>query len=175
MIPEFSRPVRVDTLGAEPRALSIEADGQERAALARRFSLLGIDLLTAEVALTRSDDLVTASGKLSARVSQSCVATALPVEADVDEEFRILFRPQPARAAEEDEIELSAAEMDVVFYDGASIDIGEAVAETLSLGLEPYPRASDAEALLREAGVKSEAEAGPFGALAALKDKLGRS
>jgi uncharacterized metal-binding protein YceD (DUF177 family) len=172
MTPEFSRPVRIDTLGAEPRPLSIEADGQERQALAGRFSLAGIDLLAAEVALTRDGDLVTASGRLTARVTQSCVATAVPVESSVDEEFRILFRPQPARAAEEDEIELSAAEMDVVFYDGASIDIGEAVAESLSLSLEPYPRAPDAEALLREAGVKSEAEAGPFGALAALKHKL---
>jgi uncharacterized metal-binding protein YceD (DUF177 family) len=172
MTPEFSRPVRIDTLGGEPRALSIEADGQERQALAGRFTLAGIDLLAAEVALTRDGDLVTASGRLTARVTQSCVATAVRVESSVDEEFRILFRPQPARAAEEDEIELSAAEMDVVFYDGASIDIGEAVAESLSLSLEPYPRAPDAEALLREAGVKSEAEAGPFGALAALKDKL---
>jgi hypothetical protein len=59
--------------------------------------------------------------------------------------------------------------LDIVFHDGAAIDIGEAIAQTLALALDPYPRAPDAEAALKEAGVKSEAEAGPFAALAALK------
>jgi hypothetical protein len=64
--------------------------------------------------------------------------------------------------------------MDVVFYDQAAIDVGEAVAETLALSLDPWPRSPDAEAILREAGVKREGEEekGPFAALASLKDKL---
>jgi hypothetical protein len=62
--------------------------------------------------------------------------------------------------------------MDVVFYDLAAIDVGEAVAETLLLSLDPYPRAPGAEAALRAAGVKGEEEAGAFGALAGLRDKL---
>jgi uncharacterized metal-binding protein YceD (DUF177 family) len=66
--------------------------------------------------------------------------------------------------------------MDVVFYAGTAIDLGEAVAETMSLSLDPWPRVADAEAVLRDAGVKGEEEAlaqtGPFAALAALKDKL---
>jgi uncharacterized metal-binding protein YceD (DUF177 family) len=157
--PEFSRPVRIDTLGDQPRHLSIEADEAERAALARRFNLTGIERLSAEAVLAREGDEVTAIGALTAKVGQSCVATAMPVESDIGEQFRIVFRPQPAMPSEEDEIELNESEMDVVFYDGASIDIGEAVAETLSLSLDPYPRAPDAEELLREAGVKSEEEA----------------
>jgi uncharacterized metal-binding protein YceD (DUF177 family) len=92
----------------------------------------------------------------------------------VDEEFRIVFRPQPHSGRADEEIELSQGELDVVFYSGASIDLGEAVAETLSLSLPPYPRAPDAEAALKDAGVKTEAEAGPFAALAALKDKLAK-
>ena len=56
--------------------------------------------------------------------------------------------------------------------DGA-IDLGEAAAETLLLALDPYPRAPNADAVLREAGVKPEGEEerepGPFAALAALK------
>lgn len=172
MIPEFSRPVRVDTLGAEPRHVSIEANEEERAALARRFNLTGVEALSAEADISRNGDEVVASGALKAKVGQSCVASGAPVEAQVNEEFRIVFRPQPAMPSEEDEIELSESEMDVVFYDGAAIDIGEAVAGSLSLGLDPYPRASNAEELLREAGVKSEEEAGPFGALASLRDKL---
>jgi hypothetical protein len=61
--------------------------------------------------------------------------------------------------------------MDVQFHDGTAIDVGEAVAQSLALALDPYPRAPDAEAALKEAGVTSEAETGPFAALAALKGK----
>ncbi len=170
--PEFSRPVRIDTLGLSPRQVSIGANAEERAALARRFGLVGIDRLSAEAELTLNGDTVTAVGSLSARVTQSCVASSLPVEAELDEEFRIFFRPQPQDGRTEEEIELSEGELDMVFYSGAAVDLGEAVAETLSLSLDPYPRSPEADAALRDSGVKNELEAGPFAALAALKEKL---
>jgi uncharacterized metal-binding protein YceD (DUF177 family) len=173
--PEFSRPVYVDTLGSTPRPLAIGANPEERAALAKRFGLVSIEALSAEAGLTRRGDEVTAVGTLSASVVQSCVVTETPVPAEVEEEFRIVFRPAPRHDAEE-EIELSEGELDVVFYDGGAIDLGEAVAETLSLSLDPYPRSAEAQEALREAGVKSEEEAriesSPFAALAGLKDKL---
>jgi len=172
MTPEFSRPVRVDTLSATPRELSIGANEEERAALAKRFNLPGIECLSAEASLTRSSDEVRASGTLTASVTQSCVATGEPVSAEVEEQFQIVFRPHPRGVSEEEEIELSEGELDVVFYDGAAVDVGEAVAETLSLSLNPYPRAPEAETVLKEAGVKSEEEAAPVGALAGLKDLL---
>jgi uncharacterized metal-binding protein YceD (DUF177 family) len=176
--PEFSRTVRVDTLGPSPRQLSIGADGAERAALAERFGLMGIERLSAEASIKRNGEEVRADGSLSASVVQSCVATGVPVPAEVEEEFSIVFRPHPQGPSDEEEIELSGGELDVIFYDGAAVDIGEAVAETLSLSLEPYPRSPEAEVALREAGVKSEeehrAETSPFAALAALKDKLGK-
>ena len=170
--PEFSRPVRIDTLGEGPRALSIEADETERNALARRFGLVAVEALSAEAELVRKGDEVRAAGRLRARVVQSCVATAEPIAADLDEPFEIVFRPQIDANRPEEEVELSESEMDVVFYDGAAVDMGEAVAETLSLSLDPYPRISDAEERLKAAGVKTEEEAGPFGALAGLRDKL---
>ena len=71
-------------------------------------------------------------------------------------------------------MELAEGELDVMHYEGGSIDLGEAVAQTLALGLDPYPRSPAAETALRESGVKSEeearAESSPF---AALKDRLG--
>ena len=170
--PELSRLVRIDTLGEGPRALSIEADQAERNALARRFGLVEIEALSAEAELVRKNDEVRAKGRLCAQVVQSCVATAEPIEARLDEPFEIVFRPQIDANRPEEEVELSESEMDVVFYDGAAVDMGEAVAETLSLSLDPYPRISDAEERLKAAGVKSEEEAGPFGALAGLRDKL---
>lgn len=172
-VPEFSRPVALDTLGDAPRTIAVTAEAEERTALARRFGLLSIDLLAAEAKLIRAGDVVKATGRLTASVVQSCVATAAPVPAAIDEPFEIVFRPEPAGVQPDEEIELAEGEMDTVFYAGGAIDLGEAVAETLALSLDPYPRAPGAEDALKAAGVKSEAEAGPFGALAALRDKLG--
>lgn len=171
MTPEFSRLYRLDTLGNDPRQVAIEADEAERAALAKRFALVEIGRLDADATLTREGETITAVGRARAEVVQSCVASGLPVEAKVDEPFRILFRPPP-QGGDEEEIELGETDMDVVFYDSAAIDLGEAMAETLSLSLDPYPRSPDADAALKHAGVKSEEQAkidsSPFAALKGL-------
>ena len=44
-----------------------------------------------------------------------------------------------------------------------------AIADTLALTLDPYPRSAGAEAALKEAGVLTESEASPFAVLAKLK------
>jgi uncharacterized metal-binding protein YceD (DUF177 family) len=173
---DFSRLYRLDTLSSEPRAVEIGANAEERAALARRFELVAVDRLAAQAWLSRSGESVTAAGTLRAEVTQSCVATGEPVEQIVEEEFRIEFRPHPHASAPEEEVELSESEMDVVFYDSGSVDLGEVIADTLSLALDPYPRLPDAELALREAGVETEEEAriasSPFAALKDLKGKL---
>lgn len=173
---EFSRLYRLDSLSDEPRPVEIEADAAEREALARRFELVAIEALSAAGTLVRRGEAVEAAGTLKARVTQSCVATAEPVEALVEEEYRVEFRPLPAGGRPEEEVELGEGELDVVFYEGGAVDLGEAVAQTLLLALDPYPRSPAAEAALREAGVKSEeearAESSPFAALAALKGKM---
>lgn len=176
MSPELSRPVRLDTLSTEPRTLAIVAEPHELEALAGRFGLMEIASLRADPALTRRGVEAVARGRLEAEVTQSCVATGEPVAQRVDAPFQILFRPQPEPDRPDEEVELSESELDVVFYEGASIDVGEAVAETLLLNLDPYPRSPYAEAALKAAGVKSEeearAESSPFAALGSLKDKL---
>jgi uncharacterized metal-binding protein YceD (DUF177 family) len=172
--PEFSRPVRVDTLGPAPRELRIEAEAPERAALARRFGLIAIGRLTATLSLTRDGDEVAIAGTLSAAVSQACVATGAPLAAEIEAPFALAFRPQPEAPGRDEEVELGERDLDIVFYAGGAIDVGEAVAETLLLNLDPYPRAPEADDALKAAGVKSEEEAGPFAALAGLRDKLNK-
>jgi uncharacterized metal-binding protein YceD (DUF177 family) len=170
--PEFSRPVRIDTFGEAPHRLTIEADEGERAALAKRFDLVAIERLTAEAALSRKGDAVRASGIAAGAVTQSCVASGEPVEARIEIPFELIFRPQPETAGPDEEIELGEQELDTIFYTGGAVDLGEAVAETLFLNLDPYPRAPGADEALNAAGVKSEEEAGPFAALASLRDKF---
>jgi uncharacterized metal-binding protein YceD (DUF177 family) len=170
--PEFSRPVRIDAVGDEPRKLSIEAEEVERVNLARRFALVAIDRLAAELTLSRKGEDVAMDGILSARVVQACVATGEPLDAAIEVPFALSFRRQPETGGHEEEVELGEAELDIVFYDQAVIDLGEAVAETLLLNLDPYPRAPDAEEALRQAGVKGDDEVTPLGALAGLGDLL---
>jgi len=169
--PEFSRSVRIDTLGGGARPMTIEASESERAALARRFGLIGIETLTATAEVSREGDAILATGTLNAAVAQACVASGKPVPGQIDEPFALRFVPQSDEAAEP-EIELEEADLDVVPYESGAIDLGEAVAQTLALALDPFPRAPDADAVLREAGVIGEDEAGPFAALKALRGKL---
>jgi uncharacterized metal-binding protein YceD (DUF177 family) len=168
---EFPRPVRIDTIGAEPRIIEVQAGAEECAALARRFRIPSIESLAASLAISRNGEAVLAEGRLQAKVVQSCVASGEPVPASLDEPFRIRFLPQPTGAPDE-EVELSEDDCDTVFYHGSAVDVGEAVAESLALSLDPWPRAPAADEALKRARVKNEEEAGPFGALAELRDKL---
>jgi uncharacterized metal-binding protein YceD (DUF177 family) len=168
--PEFSRPVRLDTLGDGVRHMTIEADEAERTALARRFGLLAIDRLEAEANLRSAGEAVFASGRLRAAVTQACVASGEPIPAIVDEPFELKFVPEGS--ATEEEIELNEGDLDIIGFEGSAIDLGEAAAQTLVLALDPFPRAANADEVLREAGVIDEQDAGPFAALKALKDKL---
>jgi uncharacterized metal-binding protein YceD (DUF177 family) len=171
MSPEFSRSFRLDELGGVPRVVSISADEKERAALAARFGLIGIGMLDAEATLMRDGDIVTASGSLRAEVVQACVASGEAVPARIAEEFALRFVPVRDDVSA-DEVELEQGELDEIDYEGSAIDLGEAVAQTMALALDPFPRAANADDKLREAGVIGEEDAGPFAALKALKDKL---
>jgi uncharacterized metal-binding protein YceD (DUF177 family) len=120
------------------------------------------------VTLGRTGELVRAEGRLLAALDQSCVVTGDPVAAHIDEPFAILFMPEPT-AGPDEEIELGESDCDVVFYDGAQIDLGGALADTLALSLDPYPRSAGADAALKEAGVLTEEQTSPFAVLAKLR------
>jgi uncharacterized metal-binding protein YceD (DUF177 family) len=167
--PEFSRPVRLDQV---PRLAGeqqhIVADEAERAALIRRFKLAALERLEADYVLTSENGALVARGTARASLAQPCVATAEPVAEEIDTPFTLRF-VRTADAEAEEEVELSDEDCDTLFFDGESIDMGEAVAETVALALTPYPRSPDADRYLREIGVLSEEEASPFSALLALK------
>lgn len=150
------------------------ADEAQRAAVAKRLGLLRLDRLEAHAVLSRDGARVCATGRLKAALDQSCVATGEAVPAHIDEPFTLEFRPAPTGGRADEEVELGEADLDTIFHDGAVIDLGGALADTLALALDPYPRSAGADAALREAGVMTEEEASPFAALAALKEKMGK-
>jgi len=168
MSDSFGHRLRLDQIRDGER-LDLIADRAERATIANRLRLSNIDRLDAHVCLSRNGDVVRASGRLLASLEQSCVVTNEPVPAHVDEPFELIFMPEPSANGPDEEVELGESDCDVVFYDGAMIDLGTAVSDTLALSLDPYPRSAGADAALKEAGVLTEAEASPFSVLSQLK------
>ena len=168
MSDRFAHQLRVDRIRDGER-VELAADTEERGAIAARLGLPSLDCLQAHATFARKTASIEAEGRIHASLSQSCVVTGEPVPAHVDEAFRLLFMPAPEGNRSDEEIELGAADCDVIFYDGGTIDLGAAIADTLALSLDPYPRSAGAEAALKEAGVLSEDQAGPFAGLAQLK------
>lgn len=170
---ECARPERIDAIGPAPRTVSIVATAEERAALAARFGVRAVKELSSDLRVWRDASGIIAEGRVRARVVQACVVTDESVAAAVDEPIAVRFVAADILASAANEVELAADALDTISYDGAAIDLGEAVAETMALALDPFPRAPSAAAALSAAGVVSEESAGPFGALAALRDKIG--
>ena len=177
--PEFSRPVDVESLSATaPTRLDINADAKERANLARRFGLVQLDSLAATVSLERNvvGD-VSLSGRLKAEVVQTCVVTLEPVHSTIEARFTRVFSAVAESGGETfDEIFLAPeADDPPESLAGGIVDVGEVVAETLGLEIDPFPRAPGAVFAAGAAG-PSEAEkypekSGPFAALAKLKER----
>ena len=170
---DFAHRLTLDRIRDGDR-LDLVADADERAAVAARLGLASLERLDAHAVLRRDGTTITASGRVKASLEQRCVATGDPLAVRVDEAFDLRFVPEPKTAGGDEEFELGADELDTLFHDGQAIDLGAAIADSLALALDPYPRSPKAEAALREAGVISEDEAGPFAALAALKGKLSK-
>jgi len=172
--PEFSRLVDLATM--KPVAtMTIAAEPEERAILARRMGVEGIDRLEADVKLEilPGKERLRLSGRLQATVRQLCVVTLEPLEAQVDEEFTVIY----AGSVEDgDEVTIDTASDDAWDepWPGDTLDLGEAVAQQLALAIDPYPRAPGAVA-------EPAAEAGPtptrpFAALSSMvKDRQGRA
>ncbi len=166
----FAHQLRLDQIRDGER-LDLAADEAECRQIARRLGLPSLERLEAHVTLSRTGAIVRAEGRLLASVDQHCVVTGDPVAAHVDEPFALLFMPEPPTGRPDEEVELGEVDCDTLFHDGAVIDLGSALADTLALSLDPYPRSASAEAALREAGVMTQEQASPFAVLAGLKGR----
>lgn len=165
--PEFSRLVR---LGPEARDVTLEATSEECAALARRFGILGVGSLSALLRLEpEPGGSVRARGRLQAMVEQACVVTLEPVVQRVDAPLDLRILPDGDEPSDED-----PDSPDEIESQGGLVDLGEAVAEQLSLALDPYPRTEGA--VLPEPEVEAAPEEpeptrpNPFGKLAKLRE-----
>lgn len=142
MTPEFRRLVPLADLDRGPVDGEIAADEEECRALARRFDLVALGRLDARYRLVREGDDVLLSGDFSADLTQNCVRTLADIPVHISESFAIRFRPAAALAGDEVEIDPESGE-DIEVLESHGIDVGEAVAQSLSLALDPFPRLAE--------------------------------
>lgn len=162
--PEFSRPVALTRLGRDPFRQQIAASREECEKLARRFGLVALDRLAAAVELSRrSGATILLEASFEADFVQECVVSLEPVQGTLCQQFSLLYGPV---APAERELELDGEAVSFEPLAGEAIDIGEAVAQELSLALPEFPR--DPQAAI-ETGPADDAVAGPFAALARWK------
>jgi uncharacterized metal-binding protein YceD (DUF177 family) len=135
--PEFSRPILIAGLSAKSSRQRIEAGPNEREQLCRRFDLLALDRLAAVVELRRHHGgLVLLEASFEAAFVQACAVTLEPVPGSISERFSLVYGPP----SQEREIEWGVDEAAFEPLEGETIDIGEAVAQELSLSLPAFPR-----------------------------------
>lgn len=157
---ELSRMIRTRPLPGE--VIVIEASAAECAALAARFGVSAVASLRAEVALEAKPKAIRATGRLKAAIIQPCAVSGEDFPVTIDEPLDLRFvesagRPAPA-ADEEIEIALEADDCDEIEYAGDMFDLGEAVAQSLGLAIDPYAEGPGADAARRAAGIVQEGE-----------------
>jgi uncharacterized metal-binding protein YceD (DUF177 family) len=169
-------PVALDEIPETGLHREIEANAEIRAALAALAGVRDVSALSASFDLVRQGEGVRVSGRVRARVGQTCVVTLEPIENTIDEVIDVRFTSgvEAAAAAAHgahilDEEENNDEELPEPLLDG-KVDLGALATEFLLLSIDPYPRKPGAEFT----PVK-EAETGdhPFAGLEALKKHLG--
>lgn len=151
----------------------IEADSRERAAMAANAGLREIVSASATFELTPAGQgRVRVIGRVQARVGQTCVVTLEAVENDVDEAIDLVFAPASQIRELAESID-DGRDPDVEIPDPPEpivkgiIDIGRVATDAVFLGLDPYPRKSDA--VFEPPAIAVDPNEHPFAALKAFK------
>lgn len=159
----LSTVIDVDSLPfSGPQICKIDFDESECAALAARFGFAAVARLSARLKVKRAGPgHWNVTGKLQAEVTQLCGVTGEPVPESVD----FTIEERYCRASEEGtDIDVSLDGFEPL-VDGA-IDLGEVVAQTLAISVNPWPRSVDAP---HSFAVGESEKEHPFAGLAALK------
>lgn len=155
--PELSRPIKTRPLPGG--TIIIEADEAERRRLAGRFGLSAIKSLRASAQVEEKGKAIRATGTLDAKIMQLCAVSAEDFPVTISEPFDLRFVPEGTLAQEHDEeIELEADDCDEIEYSGDTFDLGEAVAQTLGLAIDPYAEGPNADEARKAAGIAEEGQ-----------------
>jgi Large ribosomal RNA subunit accumulation protein YceD len=151
----------------------IEADAATRAAMSEVAGLREILFANASLDVTpASGGRFHVTGRVRARIGQTCVVSLDPIENDIDEAIDLIFAPSEQIPDLADLVD-EAAESDTEIPDppepiaNGTIDLGRLATDALFLGVDPYPRKPDA--IFEPPVVADDPEDHPFAALKALK------
>ena len=149
----------------------IEADAAARAAMAEVAGLRDVSSAHAAFDLShRSGGHVHVTGRIQAKVGQTCVVTLEPIENEIDEEVDLLFAPAedvaPLIDADDDDGE-SAVPEPLEPIENGMIDLGRLATDVLLLAIDPYPRKEGA--VFQPQVAAPDPEDHPFAALKALQ------
>lgn len=175
---EFSREVDVTRTPAKGRQYKFEATKEEKSALAERYSIMSIERLEAECFIIPvKKKQYKLEAVLSAHVVQSCGLSLEPIEEKISSKYTIIIQQQQMHR-ENAEVDFSLDEEDVEFLSSDIIDMGEMIAQHLSLEINPYPRKQDAtgeelgQKIIKEDDMLLELKKkNPFEVLKSLKHK----
>ena len=167
MTPEFSRIVDTRSIGNEP--VRLEAGEAERQALAKRFGIVAVHRLTAEVELEPEKGGIKAEGRIEAEIVQSCAISGEDLPVTVSEPLSLRFVPEGGPGRPDEELELEAGDLDEIEFAGTQFDLGEAVAQSLALAIDPFLEGPNADEFRKTSGYFGEEKENPFAALAKLR------
>jgi hypothetical protein len=169
----WSVPVTVAQIPDTGLHRDIEAGPATRDAMAAAAGLREILSASASLDVTpMGAGRVHVSGRVRARIGQTCVVTLDPIENDIDEPIDLIFAP-PEQIPELADLVNEAAERDGEIPDppepivNGVIDLGRLATDALFLGVDPYPRKPDA--IFEPPVVAADPEDHPFAALKALQ------
>lgn len=170
-IPEFSYIVDVNRIPVSGLILDLSADPEQCGALAARFKIPSLRHLSAHLVFKRiNSSRVRVDGALNAEVEQICVVSLKPFVQRVEDTFSVVFSEGNDDTLRLNEIDLDMGEDDEIEYlPEGKADVGELVAQSLSLALDPFPRAPDA--VFHQEDPDDSGTENPFSVLEKLKFK----
>lgn len=207
---EFSRPIATDEIDREIKIVKLRADPAECAALAKRFDLLKLHFMTGRLELVyQGNGRFLVAGEVQADVEQISAISAEQMRLTIKSPFSEIFQMINTAVSDAGSTAGSLATEDALLADGVDdlsdipeiiedgvIDLGEVLAQHLSLALDPYARenqfenvahfaaetnlstsqdvslTSDDQPLPQDDEPENDARTHPFAKLAALKQTL---
>ncbi|UUP19138.1 hypothetical protein NTH_03628 [Nitratireductor thuwali] len=163
-----SYPFRVSRLARKGTDLTITADADQRAGLAKAHGLLSVERFDAEIAVRPwKADGVRVKGEVFADIVQECVVTLDPLPARIAQDFEALFIPEDSRLARQEwrdgEIVIEAEGADLPEpFSGDTIDLGAVAEEFFALAIDPYPRKKGTEIASKAESATDEKKVGPL-------------
>lgn len=166
-------PVNVDQIPETGLQVAFDATEIQRAALSTVAGLRDVARAAAAFELSHAGaGKVHVTGRVTARVGQTCVVTLDPIENDIDEPVDLMFAPEADIPRLSSTVDDEAESEDIPdspepIINGV-IDLGRVATDVLFLGIDPYPRKSDA--VFEQSTVAADPQDHPFAALKALKE-----